>query len=194
MAISNVSNGLRSGVCTSSTRPTTPYEGQMIYETDTKCLMIYDGTSWDYVTGAPPNIVTMTTDVSTAALTSSWEPTSLQATITKKYANSAIWVVANASLAIYNSSTADGWGKARIMETGSSRTMDFYNVLRSYNAASTGRVNMFPCLLQWVDTQTGTGSRTYRLDIGNNSSTSIEFNSYSSGLVKSNLFLWEVFQ
>jgi hypothetical protein len=48
MAISNNSTGLRPGVCTSTTRPTTPYEGQMIYETDTDMLGVWNGSSWRY--------------------------------------------------------------------------------------------------------------------------------------------------
>jgi len=46
MGISNVSNGLRSGVCTSTTRPSAPYEGQMIYETDTDKVLVYNGSVW----------------------------------------------------------------------------------------------------------------------------------------------------
>jgi hypothetical protein len=46
MAISNNSTGLRPGVCTSTTRPTAPYDGQAIYETDTDRLNIYDGSAW----------------------------------------------------------------------------------------------------------------------------------------------------
>jgi hypothetical protein len=49
MAISNNSTGLRPGVCTSSTRPTAPYEGQMIYETDTDTVVVWNGTSWRYI-------------------------------------------------------------------------------------------------------------------------------------------------
>lgn len=33
-------------LCTSSTRPASPFEGQMIYETDRQHLLIYDGTNW----------------------------------------------------------------------------------------------------------------------------------------------------
>ena len=51
MAISNLSNGLRTGVCTSTNRPTTPYEGQVIYETDTDLTYIYGGTAWQQVSG-----------------------------------------------------------------------------------------------------------------------------------------------
>ena len=46
MPISNLSNGLRTGVCTSTNRPTTPYEGQVIYETDTDKVFVWNGTAW----------------------------------------------------------------------------------------------------------------------------------------------------
>ena len=51
MAISNNSTGLRPGVCTSSTRPTAPYEGQHIYETDTDLTYIWGGSAWQQVSG-----------------------------------------------------------------------------------------------------------------------------------------------
>jgi hypothetical protein len=51
MAISNNSTGLRPGVCTSTTRPTAPYEGQTIYETDTDLTYVYGGSAWQQVSG-----------------------------------------------------------------------------------------------------------------------------------------------
>lgn len=36
----------RPGVCTSSTRPASPYEGQVIYETDTDRIFVWNGTNW----------------------------------------------------------------------------------------------------------------------------------------------------
>ena len=48
MAISSNATGLRPGVVTSTTRPTTPYTGQIIYETDTGYLRVWDGSAWDY--------------------------------------------------------------------------------------------------------------------------------------------------
>jgi hypothetical protein len=38
--------GIKSGVCTSSTRPTNPYSGQLIYETDTNRTLVYDNAAW----------------------------------------------------------------------------------------------------------------------------------------------------
>jgi len=58
MAISNNNTGLRPGVCTSSTRPVSPYNGQVIYETDTKQTLVYQGSSWVMLTDAdtPPGM------------------------------------------------------------------------------------------------------------------------------------------
>lgn len=49
MAINSLSTGFRPGVCTSSTRPTAPYEGQQIYETDTDKLLVWNGSAWLYL-------------------------------------------------------------------------------------------------------------------------------------------------
>ena len=39
---------IKPGVCTSSTRPAVPFEGQMIYETDTDKVLVWNGTAWLY--------------------------------------------------------------------------------------------------------------------------------------------------
>jgi hypothetical protein len=61
MAISNNSTGLRPGVCTSTTRPTAPYEGQHIYETDTDIVYLWSGSAWvetvSALTKAPRGVV-----------------------------------------------------------------------------------------------------------------------------------------
>lgn len=36
----------QAGVCTSTTRPASPYTGQVIYETDTSLLRIWTGSAW----------------------------------------------------------------------------------------------------------------------------------------------------
>lgn len=38
--------GIKQGVCTSSTRPTNPFEGQVIYESDTNRTLVYDNAAW----------------------------------------------------------------------------------------------------------------------------------------------------
>ena len=46
MAISNNSTGIRPGVCTSTTRPVSPYTGQTIFETDTNKMLVWNSTAW----------------------------------------------------------------------------------------------------------------------------------------------------
>lgn len=63
---------VRPGVCTSSTRPASPYDGQVIYETDTDKIVVWDGSSWVYKTNA-----TAPTDTSMASMVT---PTSVAGT------------------------------------------------------------------------------------------------------------------
>ena len=37
---------VKPGVCTSGTRPAVPFDGQMIYETDTDRTLVWNGTAW----------------------------------------------------------------------------------------------------------------------------------------------------
>jgi len=53
MGISNVSTSLRAGVCTSTTRPNAPYEGQTIYETDTDLMYVWSGATWIRIYSSP---------------------------------------------------------------------------------------------------------------------------------------------
>lgn len=71
MAISNVSSGLRPGVCTSTTRPTAPFEGQMIYESDTNRVLVWDNAAWVMIadTDQPPGLQLVKTQTFTSATT-----------------------------------------------------------------------------------------------------------------------------
>lgn len=61
MALSNYipsSRVMQPGVCTSSTRPASPYEGMVIYETDTNRVLIWDNAAWVMIadTDTPPGL------------------------------------------------------------------------------------------------------------------------------------------
>lgn len=58
MAISNSASGFRPGVCTSTTRPQAPFNGQVIYETNTGQTLVWQGTEWIMLTSAaqPPGL------------------------------------------------------------------------------------------------------------------------------------------
>lgn len=63
-SVLGASTVIKPGVCTSTTRPTTPYDGQVIYETDTDRVAVWEGSSWSYKTGA--EMATMVTPTSVA--------------------------------------------------------------------------------------------------------------------------------
>jgi RNase P/RNase MRP subunit p29 len=72
MAVSSTTGGLRTGVCLSTDRPQNPYNGQVIYETDTNRTLVWDNSAWVVV--ADPALVsfsgtgaTVTADAMTVA-------------------------------------------------------------------------------------------------------------------------------
>ena len=68
----------RPGVCTSSTRPASPYQGQVIYQTDTNTTLVWNGSGWVLLSTGTANpvglelvkSVTVGTGVSTVDVTS----------------------------------------------------------------------------------------------------------------------------
>jgi hypothetical protein len=61
---SGASSVIKPGVVTSSTRPSAPYNGQVVYETDTGNPLVYNGSAWvafggglRYITQATPSAV-----------------------------------------------------------------------------------------------------------------------------------------
>ena len=46
MTISATTQGVRPGVCTSTNRPSAPFDGQVIYMTDVDQTAVWDGTQW----------------------------------------------------------------------------------------------------------------------------------------------------
>lgn len=62
-------------VCTSSTRPNAPFTGQLVFETDTKKVRVWDGSSWLGITLAPPDAPTSLSAVpSTTSVAISFTP------------------------------------------------------------------------------------------------------------------------
>jgi len=60
-SVLGASSVIKPGVCTSTTRPSVPYEGQLIYETDTDKLATYNGSAWSYVGGGGLVLISSTT-------------------------------------------------------------------------------------------------------------------------------------
>jgi len=102
MTISATSQGLKPGVCTSSNRPANPFDGMMIYETDTNLVRIWNGTAWktlaysDYTSGSVIQVVSTTkTDTFSTQSTSLVDITGMSATITPTSTSSSVLVMVN---------------------------------------------------------------------------------------------------
>lgn len=63
---------LKPGVCTSTTRPASPFTGQMIFETDTNRVAVYTGSSWIVLADAdtPPGLELVKTQTIGSAVSS----------------------------------------------------------------------------------------------------------------------------
>lgn len=61
-SVLGASSVIKPGVCTSTTRPSVPYTGQLIFETDTSRLAVWTGSAWQYETAVagPPGLVYIT--------------------------------------------------------------------------------------------------------------------------------------
>jgi hypothetical protein len=97
MAINSLSTGFRPGVCTSSTRPTAPYEGQQIYETDTDKLLVWNGSAWKQIpsaatAGAVLQVVYGSTASQITSASTTPVDTGLTATITPQSASNKVLV------------------------------------------------------------------------------------------------------
>lgn len=69
------------GVCTSSTRPASPYEGQVIYETDTDLLRFWDGSAWKMFGGKMPTCIIRTATVQSGIPLDTWTQATFPSTI-----------------------------------------------------------------------------------------------------------------
>ena len=71
-SVTGASSVIKPGVVTSSTRPSNPYVGQLIFETDTNRLAVYNGSSWIMLADAdtPPGLELVKTQTIGTAVTS----------------------------------------------------------------------------------------------------------------------------
>lgn len=106
-SVLGASSVIKPGVCTSSTRPTVPYTGQLVYETDTDKVASWNGSAWVYTaTGAVVQIKNTTKDDAfTSSSTTFVDVTGLSVSITPISASNKILVLVQYS-GINNISTS----------------------------------------------------------------------------------------
>lgn len=195
MAKSFANTGVTVGLAADRTALTGMFAGMQFFETDTKIMYLYNGSSWEIFMPNFTNIVEGNSTSTASTSSTSYQTTNLTATITKIYSASKILVMANAVIGGWNgNANQDSYTAVRLIETGSGREKDFGRVWRGYNAAnSIAAVSRMP--FQWLDAVAGTGSRTYRLDFRcvEGAPDVSEFNLYANNLCLSDIFIQEVF-
>ena len=117
---------IKPGVCTSTTRPASPYEGQMVYEKDTDMIAIWNGTAWRYIAAATPTNGTVLQVVSTTAASTvtlsntTYVSSGLSTSITPKSTSSKVLILVNLA-GMYKSTDAAGNGiNIQLWKNGSS--------------------------------------------------------------------------
>lgn len=164
---------VKPGVCTSTNRPASPFDGQVIYETDTDRIVVWDGSSWVYKThtvyprpGSVLNLASATkSDTQTTTSTTFVDITGLSVSITPSSASSKIYISAQVTAAarinvtqgylqIVRNSTPIGVGDASGSRVQATAPITFSN---AYHALSSS--------LGFLDNPNTTSSITYKIQI-----------------------------
>ena len=184
MTISATSQGLKPGVVTSSNRPANPFDGMMIYETDTNLVRIWNGTAWktlaysDYTSGSVIQVVSATkTDTQTFNTTTYTDITGLSVSVTPTSTSSKVLVkvdvtahaelsVTQGYLRLMRDSTAIAVGNADGSRVQASTCITFTD--NGYHATSSS--------FSYLDSPSTISSVTYKVQVRDESARAIYVN------------------
>lgn len=182
-SVLGASSVIKPGVCTSTTRPSVPYTGQLIFETDTNLVLAWNGSSWRAISnsiatngGVLQIATTVKSDTFTSTSTSFVDVTGLSVTITPKSSTNKILVLVEYS-GINQISTAQ----------------HFFRVLRDSTAIAVGDVasNRTPVsgvfnqsdpagianrVVVYLDSPTTTSAITYKIQARNSAAGTLYVN------------------
>ena len=142
---------IKPGVCTSTTRPASPYTGQVIYETDTGLTSVWNGTAWRIMSastvasGSVLQIVTSSTATEATNATSTYADTNLTATITPKSTTSKILIHAVHSGCYVTSGNGENRIQMQLVRNGSG-IFNFTGGLHQYSGSATIKIGQVTCL------------------------------------------------
>jgi hypothetical protein len=171
-SVLGASSVIKPGVCTSATRPSVPYGGQLIYETDSNRLLVWDGLAWKtlaysgYTSGSVLQVVSTTkTDTQTLTTATYTDITGLSVSITPTSTSSKVFITSNITayaqtgntqgfIRLVRGSTAIAVGDAAGSRVQATAPVSFTN---AYQSLSTG--------LSFMDSPSTTSSTTYKLQL-----------------------------
>lgn len=181
------------GVCTSTTRPASPFEGQVIYETDTDMVAVYNGSAWRYIAATTPTngavLQTVYGDTSTQTTnnTSTLADTNLTATITPKSSSSKILVTVNHNCCQKSSANAENRGTIHLLRNGT----DIKNLSGNLFLYTGGAVRLTGCFsTTYLDSPASTSALTYKTQFANPNNTAEFVVQYDSSI--STIILQEI--
>lgn len=162
MSASGSNQGLRAGVCLSTTRPAAPYDGQMIYETDTNLVRIWNGTAWktlsysDYTSGSVIQVASASrSTLFTSSSTTYTDVTNVSVAITPTSTSSKI-LVSFSTAGVGANGTADVLGRLMRDSTSICETAFVACVISASNQS-------FPASFVYLDSPASTSALTYKL-------------------------------
>lgn len=175
---------VKPGVCTSSTRPASPFEGQTIYETDTDLVKSWNGSSW--ITVGPTTVPTQKvlqvvstakTDTFSTANTTFTDVTGLTATITPSSTSNKVLVIAQVA-----GGCTETNGHAAYYRIGGGNAATYIGGAASSRVSTVSQVSVFASLnnglamptvgMVYLDSPSTTSATTYAVQIrGGNGAT-----------------------
>jgi hypothetical protein len=167
------SNLARPGVCTSTTRPASPYEGQTVYLTDTDLLQIWTGAEWRTIAAATASsgavLQTKQAVVNTATSTTSTsrtDITGLSLSITPSASTSKILVQATLMIG-FDTTADDTWyylvRDSTLIGNGSGASTANSSAFQRGNAYSLPALQIVPVTFSFLDSPATTSATTYKL-------------------------------
>lgn len=183
----------RPGVCTSSTRPASPYEGQVIYETDTDLLRIWNGSAWRTLAfGTPTNgtvlqTVEGTTSISYSNSTTTYGDIGLSATITPTSTSSKVLakvIIVGAGKAAGNANSAASF---RLLRTSTSIHENLGNFYTGSSLDNFGSVSMLK-----LDSPSTTSATTYKVQLKNDTAAAAVYAQINGNSGTSVIILQEI--
>jgi len=111
-SFSGASSVIKPGVVTSSTRPSSPFVGQLIYDTTVATTLVWNGSAWIGAAGKVLQVVQATNSSTTTISTSTFTSINLSASITPISSTSKVLVLATVGAVLKNGNT---WGQARLL-------------------------------------------------------------------------------
>lgn len=153
------------GVCTSTTRPAVPYQGQVIYQTDTNQLVVWNGAYWTCITPQCSSTTTQTNVTASSFTTFTGDPAVSLQTGTKALITLTVRQVI-ATAAGYSQTACVVSGSSSIAATDGGSVQNYFNTGDFGNDRASAFTYLETGLTPGINTftmchkRTGTGSMT----------------------------------